>query len=114
MVEEVDVDVAVAPDGAGGAEEDDADEKIARDLLRPGGGGVEGVAGEELVEDGGAEQPEEGHRQIVLEAVGREVDGLVLDGEFAVGAEHLGIGGHGILPDGIRAGRRHFRAMILS
>ena len=50
-IEEVDVDVAIGPHRRRHADEDHADQQVARDLLGPRRGVVEHVACEELVED---------------------------------------------------------------
>ena len=56
------------------ADEDHADQEVAGDFLGPRGRVVERVAGEELVEDGDREDPEEKERDPGLEGVMREVD----------------------------------------
>jgi len=72
-----------------GAHEGRADEEVARDLLGPRGGVVQCVAGEELVEDHRREHPEDAERDPVLEAVAREVDRLVGDGELTLLVHHV-------------------------
>jgi hypothetical protein len=58
------------------------DQEVARDLLRPRGRVVEGVAREELIEDHQREHPEDAEREPVLEAVDRQVHGFVVDVEL--------------------------------
>ena len=88
-VQEIDVDVPRAADGGGNAHEHRADQQVARDLLGPCRRVVQHVAGEELVEDVEAQQPEEGERSPILEQVVGQVDRRVLDVEMTLGVEDV-------------------------
>ncbi len=85
-VEHVDVDVTPRARAHGRAEEDDRDEAVDRDLLRPREAVVQHVAREELEEDGDRHAEKDRQRDPVLDSVVGEADGsrLLLErvGEF--------------------------------
>ena len=94
-VRDVDVNVSIEPHQVRDADEDHADKKVAGDLLGPGGRVVERVAGEELVEDGDRENPEEKERDPGLEGVMREFDRRVGDVHVPRLVEHMLFRGRG-------------------
>ena len=82
----------VLGDADGSADEDRADQQIARDLLGPRRRIVQHVARQELIEHGRTEQPEQAERDPALERRLGQVDGLVGGLEFAVVGEDLRAG----------------------
>ena len=73
----------------GDADEDRADQQVARDLLGPRRRVVHHIAREELVEHAQPEQPEKAERQPVLEQVVRQIDRRVLHMEMALLVENV-------------------------
>ena len=81
-----------------GADEGDADQHVAGDLLGPGGRVVEHVAGDELVEDRQRQQPEEAEGDPALGDRVGEDDRFVLDVEVAFVIDDLFFVGHAATP----------------
>ena len=108
-VQELHVDVAVAPDRQAAAEEPHAHQEVPGDLLGPGERVVEDVAGKELQKDDDGHGPEEGQGHPVLDPVVRKVRlRLVVhraDGHVAEIRAGIGVILHGASPRAARAAR---------
>ena len=109
-VQELDVDVAVAPDRQAAAEEPHAHQEVPGDLLGPGHRIVQDVPGEELEKDNDGHGPEEGQGHPVLDPVVRQVRlGLVVhraDDHVAEVRAGIGLVFHGARPWAARAAAR--------
>src|SRR5574343_535056 len=91
-VKKVHMDVVVFGYANRGTREDGGDQKVTRDLLGPGGRVVERVAGEELVEDRGAQQPEKTQGGPGFDGRARQIYFIVGGVELTVVAHDLAAG----------------------